>query len=90
MATLEKRVDALEVRGHGRTPDLIVMHTIVSPGKVGLPVRAATVDGQRYVMSPGETEGEFVARIGDAARERRRLSGNRHPLVFLTSTDEDL
>lgn len=90
MQTLERRIEALETKGSAGALDLIVMHEIVSPGKVGLPVRSATIDGQRYDIESGESEGDFIARVEAAARERRRLSGNRHPLVLLSSCDEAL
>jgi hypothetical protein len=88
MTTLERRIEALEAMGNSGTPDLVVMHEIVTPGKRGRPVKMATIDGRRYDMNPGETEGEFIARVEAAARERRRLAGTRHPLVLLSSCDE--
>jgi hypothetical protein len=68
VASLEQRIDALEV-GAGGPP--IVMHFVASmpdPDRPGVTKYTLTVDDVTYVSHEGEDEGAFVGRMNETVQ----------------------
>lgn len=89
MATLERRIDALESVDKGNMLDIVILHEIVTPGMVGAPIRFATIDGERVDIEPGETEDAFRDRLAELIRDLRKRA-DRRPLVLLRADDAEL
>jgi hypothetical protein len=88
MPRLDRRLEALEAATVGM-PDIVIIHNIVTPGRLDAPLRFASIDGRQHDIGQGETQDAYRQRVREAAREHRRLSG-RHPLVLMSSEIADV
>ena len=88
MATLDRRVEALETAKHGDGFLTAIVREIVSPGQA--PAKAWVIEfaGLTYQSTSHESQGEFIARITDIAIG---IYGTRPgiPRVILRADDAD-
>ena len=88
MATLDRRVEALETAKHGDGFLTAIVREIVSPGQA--PAKAWVIEfaGLTFQSAPHESQGEFIARVTGIAVE---MYGTRPgiPRVILRADDAD-
>lgn len=88
MATIERRLDALETATDN--DKLLLMFVSWTPSKAA-PTRRLTTSwkGQEFTQEPDETAESFRARVRDAVN-RNRISANCAAVVFLNEQDWSL
>lgn len=84
MATLEKRVGALE--GMRPSYELIPIRVIVDPADMTREVMTATIGEGSYVRGEGESEAEFLQRLEGVARALQK-AGKGPVRVICSPTD---
>ncbi len=89
MATLDRRIKALEQAGGGDPPQTLFLREIVAAGRIGKQLRVAEIEGERIDCAPAETESQFIARVSAIAREWHDI-GRCRLRVILNALDEDV
>ena len=85
MATLERRVEALEAAVSDGL-EVVVLRKLVEPGNPDREVQTATICDERYTRADGESEVELIARLEGIARALQR-AGKGPPRIIANDID---
>ena len=85
MATLERRVEALEATGSVAI-EVVALRKIVEPGNPDREVQTATIGDERHTRTDDESEAEFVVRLEGIARALQR-AGKGPPRIIANDID---